>query len=226
MSFKFYSLTKSRELFDKCGCYGVGFIDGKYNVQIQDYYVSGDKPHSHYLEVTFDEFEDAKEILKKVNSDICVEDTICRSCGNLVFSDVSRIPCGEEYECECPKCKSLMTSRSWGFKFHSLTKSRELFNKDENYGIGFIDGKYIAQAQERFVDGDKPHTHYSELEYDEFEDAIKLLKIYNRDLCVEKIACCCGNIVFSDVSRVPFGEIYECECPKCKSLIKRKRGQN
>ena len=62
MSFKFYSLTKSRELFDKCGCYGVGFIDGKYNVQIQDYYVSGDKPHSHYLEVTFDEFEDAKEI--------------------------------------------------------------------------------------------------------------------------------------------------------------------
>ena len=158
MSFKFYSLTKSRELFDKCGCYGVGFIDGKYNVQIQDYYVSGDKPHSHYLEVTFDEFEDAKEILKKVNSDIRVEDTICRSCGNLVFSDVSRIPCGEEYECECPKCKSLMTSRSWGFKFHSLTKSRELFNKDENYGIGFIDGKYIAQAQERFVDGDKPHT--------------------------------------------------------------------
>mgnify|MGYP003426727472 CR=1 FL=1 len=119
MSFKFYSLTKSRELFDKCGCYGVGFIDGKYNVQIQDYYVSGDKPHSHYLEVTFDEFEDAKEILKKVNSDICVEETVCRFCRNIIFADVSRIPFGEIYECECPKCKSLMTRKRGGNRIHS-----------------------------------------------------------------------------------------------------------
>ena len=111
-----------------------------------------------------------------------------------------------------------------GFKFHSLTRSNELFNEPGNYGIGFIDGKYIVQIQEDYVDGDKPHAYYSQETFDEFEDAIEKLKRINNELCVEKTACCCGNIVFSDVSRIPFGEIYECECPKCKSLIKRKRG--
>ncbi|HJJ78802.1 MAG TPA: hypothetical protein O0X62_03465 [Methanocorpusculum sp.] len=224
MSFEFFSLTKRNELFNKPDSYGIGFIDGKYIVQIQKDYVDGDKPHAYYSQETFDEFEDAKEVLKKVNSDICVEETVCHFCRNIIFADVSRIPFGEIYECECPKCKSLMTSRSMGFKFHSLTRSDELFNKPENYGIGFIDGKYIVQIQKDYVDGDKPHAYYSQDTFDEFEDAIEKLKRINNELCVEKTACCCGNIVFSDVSRIPFGEIYECECPKCKSLIKRKRG--
>ena len=224
MSFEFFSLTKRNELFNKPDSYGIGFIDGKYIVQIQKDYVDGDKPHAYYSQETFDEFEDAKEVLKKVNSDICVEETVCHFCRNIIFADVSRIPFGEIYECECPKCKSLITSRSIGFKFHSLTRSDELFNKPENYGIGFIDGKYIVQIQEYYVDGDKPHAYYSQDSFDEFEDAIEKLKRINNELCVEKTACCCGNIVFSDVSRIPFGETYECECPKCKSLIKRKRG--
>ena len=225
MSFEFFSLTKRNELFNKPNSYGIGFIDGKYIVQIQKDYVDGDKPHAYYSQDTFDEFEDAIEKLKRINNELCVEKTAC-CCGNIVFSDVSRIPFGEIYECECPKCKSLITSQSMGFKFHSLTRSDELFNNSGSYGIGFIDGKYIVQIQEYYVDGDKPHAYYSQDTFDEFEDAIEKLKRINNELCVEKTACCCGNIVFSDVSRIPFGEIYECECPKCKSLIKRKRGQN
>ena len=116
MSFEFFSLTKRNELFNKPDSYGIGFIDGKYIVQIQKDYVDGDKPHAYYSQETFDEFEDAKEVLKKVNSDICVEETVCWFCRNIIFADVSGSR-SEEYENIINSISLSYVDNSWRYEY-------------------------------------------------------------------------------------------------------------
>ena len=38
-----------------------------------------------------------------------------------------------------------------------------------------------------------------------------------------KVKCHCGHEFFFNDNNIPMGEKYECECPKCKSLLMRKK---
>lgn len=60
-------------------------------------------------------------------------------------------------------------------------EKNELFNNVNNYGIGFIDGKYFVEWQEWAPEGDKPHTWFGSISYDNFYDAFESLKNVAKD---------------------------------------------
>ncbi len=64
------------------------------------------------------------------------------------------------------------------FKMNILTSKNQLFNKPYCYGIGLVDGKYIVAYQDPYPSGDRPHSYYTEQEYETFYDAYIKLEEY------------------------------------------------
>ena len=62
------------------------------------------------------------------------------------------------------------------WKLHIISKVNELFNNYENYGIGFVDGKYVVEWQEWTPSGDRPHAWFGSIPYDNYYDAFMQLK--------------------------------------------------
>ena len=62
------------------------------------------------------------------------------------------------------------------WKLHIITKEKELFNVVKNYGIGFVDGKYVVECQECPQPGDRPHAWFGSIPYDNYYDAFMELR--------------------------------------------------
>ena len=71
-------------------------------------------------------------------------------------------------------CQKMNYEDFW--KFNIITQKGELFNQIYNYGIGFIDGKYIVEYQLPIAGGDRAGNWYYDWECDNYYDAFNRLK--------------------------------------------------
>lgn len=59
-------ITKEKELFNVVNHYGIGFIDGKYFVEWQEWNPPGDKPHTWFGSIPYGNYYDAFTTLKSI----------------------------------------------------------------------------------------------------------------------------------------------------------------
>lgn len=63
------------------------------------------------------------------------------------------------------------------YHFHIIFQKGELFNQVNDYGIGYVDGKYIVAEQKPYCAGDRPNPFFYENECNTFAEAMERLNI-------------------------------------------------
>ena len=87
-------------------------------------------------------------------------------------------------------CQKMDYEDHW--KYNVISHQGELFNQTYNYGIGFIDGKYVVERQNAVQVYAAPNTEYDSYVFDNYHDAFLQLKKYadseilKRQIAVDK----------------------------------------